>query len=69
MIAAGIKACKYFSDKGIKTNVTLGFSVGQALLAAKAGVTYVYPFFMALSISLTKFIKCNSNAITPKRWF
>jgi len=31
MIASGIKACKYFSDKGIKTNVTLVFSVGQAL--------------------------------------
>ncbi len=44
MIAAGIKACKYFSDKGIKTNVTLVFSVGQALLAAKAGATYVSPF-------------------------
>jgi len=44
MIAAGIKACKYFSDKGIKTNVTLVFSAGQALLAAKAGATYVSPF-------------------------
>lgn len=44
MIAAGIKACKYFSDRGIKTNVTLVFSVGQALLAAKAGATYVSPF-------------------------
>ena len=44
MIANGIKACKYFSDKGIKTNVTLVFSSGQALLAAKAGATYVSPF-------------------------
>jgi len=44
MIKAGIKACKYFSDKGIKTNVTLVFSPGQALLAAKAGATYVSPF-------------------------
>ena len=44
MIKAGIKACKYFSDKGIKTNVTLVFSVGQAILAAKAGATYVSPF-------------------------
>jgi len=44
MIADGIKACKYFSDKGIKTNVTLVFSAGQALLAAKAGATYVSPF-------------------------
>ena len=45
MIAAGVKACKYFSDKGIKTNVTLVFSLGQALLAAKAGATYMSPFF------------------------
>jgi transaldolase len=44
MIKAGIKACKYFSTKGIKTNVTLVFSPGQALLAAKAGATYVSPF-------------------------
>jgi len=44
MIKDGIKACKYFSDKGIRTNVTLVFSVGQALLAAKAGATYVSPF-------------------------
>lgn len=44
MIKAGVKACKYFSDKGIKTNVTLVFSPGQAILAAKAGATYVSPF-------------------------
>lgn len=44
MIKDGIKACKYFADKGIKTNVTLVFSAGQALLAAKAGATYVSPF-------------------------
>jgi transaldolase len=44
MIAEGVKACKYFSDKGIKTNVTLVFSAGQALLAAKAGATYMSPF-------------------------
>ncbi len=44
MIGDGIKACKYFSDNGIKTNVTLVFSAGQALLAAKAGATYVSPF-------------------------
>ena len=44
MIKDGIKACKYFSDRGIKTNVTLVFSAGQALLAAKAGATYVSPF-------------------------
>jgi len=44
MIADGVKACKYFSDKGIRTNVTLVFSAGQALLAAKAGATYMSPF-------------------------
>ena len=44
MISDGVKACKYFSEKGIKVNVTLVFSVGQALLAAKAGATYVSPF-------------------------
>ena len=44
MIKEGIKAIKYFSDKGIKTNCTLVFSVGQALLAAKAGATYMSPF-------------------------
>ncbi len=44
MIKEGIKACKYFSDRGVKTNVTLVFSPGQALLAAKAGATYVSPF-------------------------
>jgi transaldolase len=44
MIKDGIKACKYFSERNIKTNVTLVFSPGQALLAAKAGATYVSPF-------------------------
>ncbi|MEL1252303.1 fructose-6-phosphate aldolase [Flavobacterium sp. DGU38] len=44
MIGDGVKACKYFSSKGIRTNVTLVFSAGQALLAAKAGATYVSPF-------------------------
>ncbi len=44
MIEEGIKAIRYFSDKGLKTNCTLVFSAGQALLAAKAGSTYVSPF-------------------------
>ncbi|WP_158963321.1 fructose-6-phosphate aldolase [Myroides fluvii] len=44
MTKEGVMACKYFSSKGIKTNVTLVFSAGQALLAAKAGATYVSPF-------------------------
>ena len=44
MIAEGIKAIKYFSENSIKTNCTLIFSAGQALLAAKAGATYISPF-------------------------
>ncbi|PZR19174.1 MAG: fructose-6-phosphate aldolase [Flavobacterium psychrophilum] len=44
MTKDGVKAAKYFTDRGIKTNVTLVFSAGQAILAAKAGATYVSPF-------------------------
>jgi transaldolase len=44
MIKDGVKAIRYFSDRGIKTNCTLVFSAGQALLAAKAGASYVSPF-------------------------
>ena len=44
MIQDGVKALRYFSDKGIKTNCTLVFSAGQALLTAKAGAGYVSPF-------------------------
>ena len=44
MIKDGIKALKWFSDNGIRTNCTLVFSAGQAILAAKAGATYVSPF-------------------------
>ena len=44
MIKEGIRAIRYFSQKGIRTNCTLVFSAGQALLAAKAGATYVSPF-------------------------
>lgn len=44
MIKDGVKALRYFSNKGIRTNCTLVFSAGQALLAAKAGATYVSPF-------------------------
>ncbi len=44
LIAEGIKAVKVFTDEGIKTNATLCFSAPQALLAAKAGATYVSPF-------------------------
>lgn len=51
MIEEGIKAIRYFSDKGIKTNCTLIFSVGQALIAAQAGATYVSPFIGRLDDS------------------
>lgn len=44
MIKEGVKAIKYFTDQGIRTNCTLVFSPGQALLAAKAGASYVSPF-------------------------
>ncbi len=44
MIKDGVKAIKYFTDNGIKTNCTLIFSAGQAILAAKAGATYMSPF-------------------------
>jgi len=44
MIKDGIKALKWFTDNGIRTNCTLVFSAGQAILAAKAGATYVSPF-------------------------
>ncbi len=44
MIKDGVKALKWFTDNGIKTNCTLVFSAGQALLAAKAGATYLSPF-------------------------
>lgn len=44
MIIEGVKALRYFTDHGIRTNCTLVFSAGQAILAAKAGATYVSPF-------------------------
>jgi transaldolase len=53
MIKDGIKAIKYFSDNKIKTNCTLVFSAGQALLAAKAGATYVSPFIGRLDDTST----------------
>ena len=53
MIEEGVKALKYFSDAGIKTNCTLVFSIGQAILAAKAGATYVSPFIGRLDDNST----------------
>ncbi|HIA37248.1 MAG TPA: fructose-6-phosphate aldolase [Flavobacteriales bacterium] len=53
MIKEGVKALKYFSEKGIKTNCTLIFSPGQAILAAKAGATYLSPFIGRLDDATT----------------
>ena len=53
MIEEGVKALKYFSDVGIKTNCTLVFSSGQALVAAKAGANYVSPFIGRLDDNST----------------
>jgi len=50
----GLKACKFLSDKGVKTNVTLVFSVAQSIMAAKAGATYVSPFVG----------RCNDNSFS-----
>ena len=66
MIREGIKAIKYFADKGIKTNCTLVFSAGQALLAAKAGATYVSPFIGRLDDGdLLSFVKALHFHILP----
>ncbi|MFM7839328.1 MAG: transaldolase family protein, partial [Chitinophagaceae bacterium] len=51
MIKDGVKALKWFTDNGIRTNCTLVFSAGQAILAAKAGATYVSPFIGRLDDS------------------
>ncbi|MEC3542317.1 fructose-6-phosphate aldolase [Bacillus thuringiensis] len=49
MTLAGLEACRYLTEKGVKTNVTLIFTVNQALLAARAGATYVSPFLGRLN--------------------
>ena len=64
MIKDGVKALKYFSDKEIKTNCTLVFSAGQALLAAKAGATYVSPFIGRLDDVSTSGLKLIEDIVT-----
>lgn len=64
MIKDGVKALKYFSDKGIRTNCTLIFSSGQALLAAKAGATYVSPFIGRLDDISTSGLKLIEEIVT-----
>ena len=63
MIEEGIKAIRYFSDKGIKTNCTLVFSVAQALIAAQAGASYVSPFIGRLEDSGEDGIQIVSNIV------
>lgn len=64
MILDGIKAIKYFANKSIKTNCTLIFSVGQALIAAKAGATYVSPFIGRLDDISTDGLNLISEIVT-----
>lgn len=67
--AEGIKAIKYFSDKGIRTNCTLIFTVGQALLAAKAGASYVSPFVGRLDDIASDGIKLVENIVAMFRFY
>ncbi len=64
MILDGIKVIKHFSNKSIKTNCTLVFSVGQALVAAKAGATYVSPFIGRLDDVSTDGLNLISEIVT-----
>jgi transaldolase len=65
----GIKAVKYFSSKGVKTNCTLVFSIGQALLAAKAGATYVSPFVGRLDDISSDGIALVANIVDVYRYY
>ena len=64
MIKDGVKAIRYFSDKGIRTNCTLVFSAGQALLAAKAGASYVSPFIGRLDDVSTDGLELIAQIVT-----
>ena len=64
MITDGVKAIKYFSNNSIKTNCTLIFSVGQALIAAKAGATYISPFIGRLDDVSTDGLNLISEIVT-----
>lgn len=69
MIKDGIKAIKYFSNKGIRTNCTLVFSAGQALLAAKAGATYVSPFIGRLDDISTDGVELISQIVEMYNYY
>lgn len=71
MTMEGIKACKALTDKGIKTNVTLIFSVHQALIACEAGATYISPFMGRMDdigLDSTKLIEDISQLILNYRY-
>ena len=65
----GIRAVKYFTDMGIRTNCTLVFSLGQALLAAKAGATYVSPFVGRLDDISSNGVELVSHIVTTYRYY
>ncbi len=67
MIKDGLKAIKYFSSNGIRTNCTLVFSAGQALLAAKAGASYVSPFLGRLDDVSTDGLELIDQIVTIYR--
>ncbi|MFO7874855.1 MAG: fructose-6-phosphate aldolase [Bacteroidales bacterium] len=69
MIKEGVKAIKYLSEKGIRTNCTLVFSVGQAILAAKAGATYVSPFIGRLDDISTEGVELIAQIVDIYRYY
>lgn len=69
VIKEGIKAIKYLSSQGIKTNCTLVFSAGQALLAAKAGATYVSPFIGRLDDISTDGVELVAQIVDIYRYY
>ncbi len=69
MIKEGVKAIRYFTDKGIKTNCTLVFSPGQAILAAKAGATYVSPFIGRLDDITTDGVELIAQIVDIYRYY
>ena len=69
MIKDGVKAIKHLSSKGIKTNCTLVFSTGQAILAAKAGATYVSPFIGRLDDISTDGVELVAQIVDIYRYY
>ncbi|MFP4063933.1 MAG: fructose-6-phosphate aldolase [Bacteroidales bacterium] len=69
MIKDGVKAIRYLNSKGIKTNCTLVFSAGQAILAAKAGATYVSPFIGRLDDISTEGVELIGQIVDIYRYY